>query len=100
MPQATQLVSAWNPSFVLCCLKRLMSKRIGQWLTDDSHFGCGFEYLPLSFPVAGPWRGLWIRRGYDPRQAKTDEDRKAARSYQVIDVKLPNPRCGFRASLV
>lgn len=45
--------------------------------------------------LAGPWRGLWIKRGYDPRRAKTDAERRAARSYQVIDVKLPAARCGF-----
>ena len=45
--------------------------------------------------AAGPWRGLWLRRGYDPRSpALSDEDLKLARGYQGLELKLPAKRCG------
>ena len=44
--------------------------------------------------AAGPWKGLWLRRGYDPRSvAASEEERKLARGYQAVDLKLPAKRC-------
>lgn len=32
--------------------------------------------------VAGPWKGLWIRRGYDPRTDPTSH------KYQAVEYRL------------
>ena len=47
---------------------------------------------------AGPWRGLWIHRGYDPRRAKAGEERRLARSYQVVELKVLPAKCGSLSS--
>ena len=50
--------------------------------------------------AAGPWKGLWLRRGYDPRSsAASTEERKRARGYQGIEIKMPAKRCALPAGI-
>ena len=36
---------------------------------------------------AGPWKGLWVRRGYDPRLDP------AARQWQALEFPVPTAWC-------
>ena len=40
--------------------------------------------LPALFPHTGPWKGAWVRRGYDPRATQE------ARGWQVVPYQLPS----------
>ncbi len=66
------------------------------WQRLSTHYGVrNLQYIhPTVLSLrSGPWRGLWIRRRYDPRRAKAGEERRLARSYQVIEVRVPPTRC-------